>query len=359
VGDIAQRIAAFHREQGGLLTGADLAGFRTPVERSLAVRFGDYEVHGCGPWCQGPALLQALALLAPLDLARAGHNTAAYLHTVTEALKLAFADREAFYGDPDFVDVPMAELLQPDYARERAALIDPGRAWPEMPPPGDPVRRARCPPGREDARPAATAPRGMPGDEGGTSYVCVVDRHGNAFSATPSDVSFDTPVVPGTGLAVSSRGSQSRVDPGHPAGLAPGKRPRLTPNPALVLRQGRLFMPFGTPGGDVQCQAMLQVFLNVTLFGMDPQRAVEAPRVATFSFPSSNAPYPYAPGRLSVEEGIDPGVAAELARRGHDVAWWPPWVWKAGAVCGIVVDPETGVMSAGADPRRESYALGW
>jgi gamma-glutamyltranspeptidase/glutathione hydrolase len=279
---------------------------------------------------------------------------------VVEALKLAFADREAFYGDPEFVNVPIAELLGVDYARERAALIQSDRAWPEMPPPGNPLRGVR---GRDPksvkGMSAALAPHRSPPDEGGTSYVCVVDRHGNAFSATPSDVSFDTPIIPGTGLAVSSRGSQSRVDTDHPAGLAPGKRPRLTPNPAIVFRDGRIFMPFGTPGGDVQCQAMLQVFLNLTTFGMDPQQAVEAPRVATWSFPASNAPYPYLPGRVNVEAGIDPAVADELARLGHEVAWWPQMTWKAGAVCAIVVDPVTGVMSAGADPRRESYAMGW
>jgi gamma-glutamyltranspeptidase/glutathione hydrolase len=359
-GDIARRIVSYHRDQGGLLTAADLAGFRTRVERSVAVSFGEYEIHGCGPWCQGPTLLQALRLLESFDLAAAGHNTTSYVHTVTEALKLAFADREAFYGDPEFVDVPMQELLEPEYARGRAALIRPDRAWPEMPPAGAPVRGAMRRPGQPaGAVPAAVAPDRLPADEGGTSYVCVVDRDGNAFSATPSDVSFDTPIIPGTGLAVSSRGSQSRVDPDHPAGLAPGKRPRLTPNPAIAFKGGRLFMPFGTPGGDVQCQAMLQVFLNVTMFGMDPQQAVEAPRVATWSFPVSNAPYAYLPARLSVEAGIEPAVAAELAALGHDVAWWPRWVWQAGAVCAIVVDPETGVLSAGADPRRESYALGW
>jgi gamma-glutamyltranspeptidase/glutathione hydrolase len=357
-GDIARRIVDYHHHHEGLLTAADLASFRTRIERSIAVPFGEYEIHGCGPWCQGPTLLQALRLLESFDLASAGHNTPSYLHAVTEALKLAFADREAFYGDPEFVDVPMEALLGKEYARERAALIRRDRAWPGMPPAGTPFRGATRRHGQPAGMPAALAPGGSPGD-GGTSYVCVVDRHGNAFSATPSDVSFDTPIIPGTGLAISSRGSQSRVDPDHPAGLAPGKRPRLTPNPAIAFRRGRLFMPFGTPGGDVQCQAMLQVFLNVTLFGMDPQQAVEAPRVATWSFPSSNAPYPYLPGRLTVEAGIDPAVAAQLTGLGHDVAEWPRWVWKAGAVCAIVVDPETGVLSAGADPRRESYALGW
>lgn len=356
IGDIAKTIVAFHCDNGGLLTAADLARFRTRIERPYALAFRDFEVYACGPWCQGPTLLQALALLEPFPLSSMGHNSPPYLHTLVEALKLAFADRERFYGDPEFVDVPMAELLHRDYAEVRRTLIHPDRAWPEMPPAGDPITRR--PQGCDRHAAASLEAVGGPTlDDMGTSYVCVVDRDGNAFSATPSDVSFDTPVIAGTGLAVSSRGSQSRVNPEHPACLAPGKRPRLTPNPAIALRRGRLFMPFGTPGGDVQCQAMLQVFLNVTQFGMDPQRAVEAARVATFSFPSSNAPHPYHPGRLNVEEGIE--AAAELERRGHCVIRWPSWTWRAGAVCAIVVEPETGIMSAGADPRREAYALGW
>ena len=358
LGDIAQKILTFHRVNGGLLTAVDLADFQTRVEQPYSIRFQECEVYACGPWCQGPTLLQALSLLEPFELLTLSHNSARYLHILTEALKLSFADRERFYGDPEFVRVPMEGLLDPDYARLRRALIRLDRAWAEMPPPGDPTVRQFL--GLGDRVEASLEKDGVvsPG-ESGTSYVCVVDRNGNALSATPSDVSFDTPVVSGTGLAISSRGSQSRVDPGHPACLAPGKRPRLTPNPAIVLRRGRLFMPFGTPGGDVQCQAMVQVFLNVVVFRMEPQKAVEVPRIASSSFPSSNAPYPYFPGRLNLEGGIDAAVAAELELLGHRIVWWPPLTWRAGAVCAIIIDPETGVMSAGADPRREAYALGW
>jgi gamma-glutamyltranspeptidase/glutathione hydrolase len=189
--------------------------------------------------------------------------------------------------------------------------------------------------------------------------VCVVDRHGNAFSATPSDVSSSTPVIPGTGLCPSSRGSQSWADPALPASVAPGKRPRLTPNPALALgRDGRV-IPFGTPGGDVQAQAMLQVLLNHIVYGMDPQAAVEAPRFATYSFPDSFEPHSIQPGRLLLEARLPPALAEKLASVGHDVAWWPDWTWKAGAVCMIDADPRAGVHHAGADPRRSTYALGW
>ena len=148
-------------------------------------------------------------------------------------------------------------------------------------------------------------------------------------------------------------------DPYHPAGVAPGKRPRLTPNPALAIKGRDQFLPFGTPGGDVQSQAMLQVLLNLFVFGNDVQSAIEAPRFATYSFPSSFAPFDYYPGRLAVEGRIAEPVIAELARRGHEIQRWPDWIWTAGAVCAILADRRRGVLQAGADPRRAAYAIGW
>ncbi|HZE47629.1 MAG TPA: gamma-glutamyltransferase, partial [Xanthobacteraceae bacterium] len=220
----------------------------------------------------------------------------------------------------------------------------------EMPPPGELGAAAQ--------RLRASPPN--PNPEPDTSYVCAADRWGNLFSATPSDGSYGSPMVPGTGLIPSSRGSQSRPDPRHPAGVAPGKRPRLTPNPALAIKgNGEQFFPFGTPGGDVQSQAMLQVLLNVFVHGQDVQSAIENPRFASYSYPSSFAPYDYYPGRLSIEGRIPEQVTAELARRGHQVERWPDWIWLAGAVCGILADKKRGIMEAGADPRRAAYALGW
>jgi gamma-glutamyltranspeptidase/glutathione hydrolase len=187
----------------------------------------------------------------------------------------------------------------------------------------------------------------------------VIDRHGNAFSATPSDATTATPVIPGTGLCPSSRGSQSWCDPAHPSVVAPGKRPRLTPSPALALRDGKAYMPFGSPGNDVQPQAMLQTFLNVHVFGMDVQSAVEAPRFATFSYPQSSEPHTYRPGRLNVESRISESTRDTLAGLGHDVVAWPDLDWHAGAVCMARVAPGTGVLEASADPRTPSGALGW
>ena len=208
------------------------------------------------------------------------------------------------------------------------------------------ARRAGCAPPAERANP-----------EPDTSYVCVADRYGNMFSATPSDGSYGSPVVPGSAHPVLARLAE-RADPRHPAGVAPGKRPRLTPNPALAIQRGKMSMPFGTPGGDVQTQAMLQVLLNVYVFGMEVQEAIEAPRFACYSFPSSFAPYDYYPGRLNIEGRIDKATGEALGRRGHKVERWPDWTWLAGAVCAIVADRRRGVLKGGADPRRPAYALG-
>lgn len=317
----------------------------------MTTTFGDIEIFACGPWCQGPSLPQALNLLDPVELVRMGHNSPAYIHTLAEALKLAFADRDAYYGDPRFVDVPMDGLLSKAYAEERRKLINPGRAQPEMPAAGRPDDRTPW-------RQPLTAEAGWIPPELDTSFCCVVDKQGNIFSATPSDGSYNAPVVPGLGIIASSRGSQSWANPDHPSGVAPGKRPRLTPNPAIALRRGRMAMPFGSPGGDVQVQAMLQVFLNIHVFGMDVQEAVEAPRYASYSFPSSFEPHAYHPGRLNLEARIDKASGEALRLLGHNVQWWPEWTWLAGSVCTVLADYEKGTMHGGADPRRPSYALG-
>jgi gamma-glutamyltranspeptidase/glutathione hydrolase len=347
-GDIAKKIVAFMREEGGLLSAEDLAEYHSPVGPPESRRFGDLEVFTCGAWCQGPVLLQTLALLEGTDVAALGHNSAAYVHQLTEALKLAFADREAYYTDPATGAVPLPTLISAEYAAERRKLIDPDKAWPEMPPPGDLGAQA----------PRLRASRDNPDPEPDTSYVCAADRWGNLFSATPSDGSYGSPVVPGTGLIPSNRGSQSRPDPRHPAAAYPGRRPRLTPNPALAIKGGDRFLPFGTPGGDVQSQAMLQVLLNIFVYGHDVQAAIEAPRFASYSYPSSFAPYDYYPGRLNLEARFPEAVAADLARRGHRIERWPDWAWLAGAVCAIQVDKKRGVLEAGADPRRAAYAMG-
>jgi gamma-glutamyltranspeptidase/glutathione hydrolase len=352
-GDIARAIVRHQTENGGLMTMSDLAAYRVTMEPPIYVDFFGTRIYSCGPWCQGPILLQELKLLQGYDLALAalGHNSPAYIHLVTEIVKLAAADREAYYGDPKFIDVPMTKLLSDSYAVERRKMIDPDNAWPDMPPPGLEPRRLATP------APEATPHEALNSRD--TSYVCVVDRYGNAFSATPSDgITRASPVVPGLGFAPSSRGVQSRVDPLHPSSIAPGKRPRLTPNPALAVHDGRFVMPFGTPGGDQQTQAMLQFVLNALVFGQSVQRAVEAPRFYSHSFPDSFAPHTYTPGLLYLEKPIADDVAEALAGKGHRVDWWPASTWPKSSVCAILDDRVSGVKHGAADSRRTATALG-
>ena len=357
-GETAKRIAEFHRAEGGPLAASDLAEFSVEVGPALRTTFGRYEVAACGFWCQGPSFLQMLNLLDGVDLKALGHNSPAYLHRLIETIKLAFADRDAYYGDPHFVKIPDG-LLSKAYAAARQRLIK-ERAWPEMPPAGDPdrldaVRRL------EAALPLAGGSHPSPGGTTATetldtSYVAVVDEAGNGFSATPSDPNVDSPVVTGVGCVVSPRGSQGWLDPEHPSVVAPGKRPRLTPAPAMAFTGGRLFMPFGTPGGDVQQQAMLQVFLNTTVFGLDPQPAIEAPRVASRSHPDSFWPHSIAPGKVEAERRIPRETRDALAALGHAVAEWSEWEWRAGGVCAVKVGPDA-TRWAGVDPRRGCHAI--
>jgi gamma-glutamyltranspeptidase/glutathione hydrolase len=354
-GDLAAAMARYHREQGGWLTAEDLASYRSEVTPPVRLTFGGMEVLTCGPWCQGPVLLQMLSLLDGLDLRALGHNTPAYVHLVTEAMKLCFADRERYYGDPRVVPVPMDALLAPAYADARRRLIG-ERAWPEMPPAGR-VAGIDAPASMSHAaEPVAGGGADLDGD---TSYVCVVDRRGNAFSATPSDSSWDGPVIPGLGFVPSTRGSQSWAVPGHASCVAPGKRPRLTPNPALARRGREWVMPFGAPGGDLQPQGMLQVLLNHTVFGMSIQEAVEAPRFVTHSFPGSFEPHPYHPARLDLERSIGEARGEALAARGHRVQWLPDLSIGTAGVCAISGDLQRGILSGGADPRRAARAMGW
>ncbi|MBS0242309.1 MAG: gamma-glutamyltransferase [Proteobacteria bacterium] len=352
-GDLAKTICDYHAKHGGWLTREDMAGFRARIEKPVRVREGRVEVYTCGVWCQGPLLAMLLRMLSKDDIAALGHNSPAYIHLITEAVKLACADREAYFGDPRFVDVPMEALLSHELQAGRRALIDDKRAYPEL---RDPVAIAGYPKTGAAKVPFEREPALSPD----TTYCAVIDGKGNVFSATPSDASYDAELIPGTGFVVSGRGSQSFTTEGHPSEIMPGKRPRLTPNPAIaVLEDGRAVMPFGTPGGDVQTQAMLQVLLNVSTFGMDLRTAIEAPRFASYSFPSSFEPHEAYPNRLAVEGRIAAETKAALRGLGHDVLDWPEWTRLAGTVCAVIKDTQAGVLTAAADPRRAAYAVGW
>ncbi|WP_207540345.1 gamma-glutamyltransferase family protein [Sabulicella rubraurantiaca] len=335
-GDIAQAITRFVQEEGGWLSMEDMAAHRAPVLPAVRRSWRGHEVLACGPWCQGPALIEAMMVAEAAGLAEHAHNSADYLHIVAESVKAALADREMHFGDPDFVEVPLERLLSREHAAARAREIRMDRAHPSLP-------------GEVEPSPVA---KEAPKLEADTSYVAVVDRWGNAFSATPSDGSWDSPVVPGLGLIPSNRGCQSRPDPRHKSGVAPGKRPRLTPNPAMIATAEGGIMPFGTPGGDVQIQAMMQVAYNVFAFGMELQEAIEAPRVASYAAPSSFAPFEAHPGLLAAEARIPRAVRDELAARGHRMQEWPETSWLAGCVEAVLSLPGDGLVAAGADIRR-------
>ena len=345
-GDIAALIGAFSESCGGLLRASDLAGYRARVEPPLSTTFAGREILGQGAWTQGPILMQALGMLATHDLRALGHNSARYIHVVSESLKLAFADRERYYGDVP--DVPLVELLSPRYLAERAALIRPDPAIPAAPSPGTPGVVAAT---------SATATSATAAAVDGTTHIAAIDSQGNMIALTASGGVFrKSAFSPALGCTLSTRSEMFVLEDGHPNALAPGKRPRTTLVSYLICDDGIPIMTVGCPGGDDQAQANLQIILNLLLFGMNPQQAVEAPRFATQTLVNSFYPRVYKPGQLNVEATIPESTRAELRALGHDVT-------EIGA-CGIgaVVtrrDPDSGVLSAGADPRRPTYALAW
>ena len=349
-GGIGHELADFLAAAGSGLTARDLAQARLTIEPPLRGHYRGREVLACGPWSQGVVVPLALQLLEGIDLA--GAAEADRLHVITEALKLAFADREGFLGDPEQVEVPVEGLLAPSYAAQRRALLDHRLAAPSLPPPGDPWPHQ----GRQG--PAGYRPEPTEGEGGpDTTFVAAMDAAGNAFAATPSDPALLGPVVPGLGATVSTRGSMLWLDADHPSVVAPGKRPRLTCNPGLVRHAGRPVLAYGCPGADAQCQAMVQVVVNLLDRGMGVQEAIEAPRIVTTSVPSSIFPHAWQPGGLAIESRVAGDVQEELAARGHRVEPLPAFAPQAAGVSAVRRLPN-GVLEAGADPRREGSALG-
>ena len=265
-GDLAQKIVAYHRDNGGLLTAEDLARYRSPVEPPVGVTFRGLEVVSCGAWCQGPVLLQMLALLEGEDLLALGHNRPAYVHRVTEAMKLCFADRDRYYGDPRFVSVPLEALLSPEYAAARRRLIRDDQAWPGMPPAGEfAAAGAHAPAAPAPAGGGPLAPRRhVVRLRGGPARQRLLGHAQRRLLGEPGDPGHRLlPVLARLAVVGGARA---------PGGARPGKRPRLTPNPALAIRRGKMLMPFGAPGGDLQPQGMLQVFLNHVCSGCRSRR---------------------------------------------------------------------------------------
>jgi gamma-glutamyltranspeptidase/glutathione hydrolase len=356
-GPIAKRISAFEEANGGLMRAADLAAFHAKVEQPTRTTFKGYEVYKTGFWAQGPAMLEMLNILEASDLRAMKHNSADYIHTLVEAMKLAFADRDRYYGDPDFASVPADALLAKDYAALRRGLIDPMHASLEQRP-GDPVNRKALP--LITPQPGLTGASRVPEAERANDTTCVnvIDKDGNMFSATPSGAWLPAVVAGDTGVLLGQRLQSFLLEAGHPNVLEPGKRPRVTLTPTLVLKDGKPFLVLSTPGGDNQDQSLVQVLLNIIEFGMNVQEAVEAPRFQTLHLVSSFDDHRFNPGVLNLEDRIVKDVIAELRARGHKVEMQAAY-GNPSAPVAVRFRSDNGVIEGGADPRRGRYAVGW
>ncbi len=340
----------------GLLTGEDLANWRATIEPPVRLAYGGLEICKTGPWGQGPAMLQTLALLQGLDLqapGRTGADTAAYVHTVTEALKLAFADRDAFYGDADPEAVPLEALLSSGYAAERRRLIG-ERASPQLAPGAPGGVAGRLPQVVIEGTP--TAGTGEP-TRGDTCHLDVADRYGNLVACTPSGGWLQSsPAIPGLGFCLGTRAQMFWLQDGFPSSLRGGRRPRTTLTPSLALRDGEGAIAFGTPGGDQQEQWSLQLLLNHVEFGMNLQEAIDAPAFHTGHLISSFWPRTVSLGALEIESRFDQATLADLRRRGHHVLIQDPW--SLGRLSAVARDPD-GRLRAAANPRgMQGYAAG-
>jgi gamma-glutamyltranspeptidase/glutathione hydrolase len=355
-GPLAERIGGYMQTHGGLLAKEDMARFHARVGLPVEAEYHGYEIYKAGFWTQGPALVETLNLLDGYDLKSMGHNSPDYIHTLTESLKLALADRDRYYGDPDFVKIPTAELLSKNYAKLRRALIEKEHASLRQQP-GDPLNMK---PILASADSVSSRASTVPANERANDTTCVnvVDKDGSLFSATPSGAWLPAVVAGDTGVLMGQRLQSALTDANSPNVVAPGKRPRITLTPTVVLKRGEPFMVLSTPGGDNQDQALLQVLLNIIEFGMNPQEAVEAPRFDTQHYVSSFDDHEFLAGSLNIESRIQDSTIAELKSRGHKVNVQGAWGTLSSPTV-IVYNVKTGVSSAGADPRRGRYAVAW
>ncbi|HET7697946.1 MAG TPA: gamma-glutamyltransferase family protein [Vicinamibacterales bacterium] len=364
-GPIAREMTAAVREAGGVMTEEDLAGYHGRIEEPATVTYRGYTVHKAGFWNQGPSLLQTLRILEGFDLRTMGRGSADAVHTIVEAIKLGYADRDRYYGDPDFVRVPGEVLLSEPYAAARRRLIDPKKASVEQRPgnPGNATGEFRSagslPLHSQDPRIALedSAAAREPGD---TTSIQAADAAGNLFSATPSSgwLLGGAFVAGRTGVPMSNRMQAFNLDPASPNVLAGGKRPRTTLTPTVVMKDGKPFLAIGTPGGDSQDQQILLVLLNIIDFGLDVQAAIEAPRVNSLHPVSSFDNHRAQPGVLEIEASFPAAVQDELKARGHTLLLRRAHAMSTGIVA-AGIDPASGQLRGGADLRRERAIVAW
>jgi gamma-glutamyltranspeptidase/glutathione hydrolase len=343
-GDIAKRIAAFNEKNGGLIAYEDMVKTKAEMEPAVTGTYRGYEIQKPGFWTQGPVMIEALNILEGYDLKSMGHNSPEYIHTLVEAVKLAFADRDNYYGDPKFSKIANEILLSKDYATERRKLIDPHQASMESRPGNIGTHVA-----------PSTASEAAKGPVQDTTCVDVFDSMGNAFSATPSGAWLPSVIAGDTGIPLTTRLQSFVLTPGHPNQLQPGKRPRVTLSPTIVTQAGKFVMELSTPGGDNQDQALLQVMLNVIEFGMGAQEAVESPRFQTEHFYSSFGNHEFVPGRLSLENRIPKTTIEALAALGHQVNVTGEW---SNTSSPVLIVRKNEVLDGGADIRRARYIFG-
>lgn len=353
-GPVAEKIIAFHKEKSGLFTYEDLVTYSGGWEKPISGSYGPYTFYNNGTWSQGIVEPLVLQILEGIDLKSMGHNTPQYIHTVTQAIELAMADRETFVADPAFVNVPLDVLLSKEYAAERREKMT-NRAFFNLPAPGV-IPGFGGKPTSYNAAPHQLDLASRSGFSAGqdTSQLVVVDSQGNAVVITPSDFP-KSPMLPNTGINLGDRMTQFSLDPANINALEPGKRPRITPHAVIVFKDGKFFMAYSTPGGDMQSQANVQVFLNMVVFGMDIQQAVSAPRFFSINAPSSF--YELVPGGIRLESDLYQKVAGQLAGLGYVPKEDPAWDKEFGAVGAILIGPD-GKLYTGADPREETTALG-
>ncbi|WP_167883787.1 gamma-glutamyltransferase family protein [Leptospira stimsonii] len=412
-GPIMDRIIQAHDANDGTMVRSDFTTYSGGWEKPLQGNYGPYTIFSNQTWNQGAVVPIALQILDGIDLKSMGHNSPKYIHTVAQAIELAMADREKYFGDPAFVDVPLEGLLSKEYASERRKLLQP-TAFGKTPPFGNPVayqkknvsnllefqkQRKDFLPNQnnspvdqnrlsteissdsifdtsvfrrviaklnsfetplafhsfvEDRQLSLWEKTGKIGRD--TTYLSIIDPEGNSLSLTPSDFP-QSPMIEGD-ITLGIRMTQFRLDPSHPSSLLPGKRPTITPNASMVFKDGKFLMSFGTPGGDMQTQATIQVFLNMFVFGMNPQAAVNAPRFRSLNWPDAFSPHAYYPGRLELEKEIDMNHGKALKELGYDVIGRDAWEYDFAAPCISMKDPKTGKLYGGADPRKESWAEG-
>ncbi len=375
-GSPARAAADFYAERDGLMTYDDLAGYEGKWTAPLQTTYAGHDVYVTDAWSQGPRLILSLNMLENFDLQALGYNTPEYIHVLSQVINLGMADSHKYLGDPDLVEIPET-LYSKAYAKKRVELIDMTRAFPHMPPWGDPGNmrnRATDTPAQiarqdapaepiQDVGPVASRRdrEPLPGTEPffDTTSLNVMDAEGNVFSMTQSDGQMMTPMIPGWGFGLGNRMYQFNLDPSVANVVGPRKRPRNTNAPILIMKNGEPLMGLSTPGNDQQLQALLQIFLNVVVWGMSPEQALDQPRLGSNNFIATGSDVAETPGVLNLEDRIPAETAETLRAMGHDVRSWGLWNWRAGAPTVTYRDPETGTMIAAGDVRRETYPLGY